>query len=228
MPNAKRIVFHTGGPDFYPVAEQARRISSWLEFDHQPDLCDGVDAFESLDACDLLVLMGLHWSGMPTDGGRPTYRAMQPPHQEAMEHFVRSGRPLLAHHAAVASYDDCPRFAGLVGVAWVWGATSHSPLGTHAVRVRETTHPVISDVADFTIFDELYYHLKITDDTPARVHATAAWEGAEHPMVITAEGGRVAGAGKLVYLANGHDMRAMESPQLRRLWINSVNWLLER
>ena len=46
------------------------------------------------------------------------------------------------------------------------------------------------------------------------------------PLVFTAEGGRVEGAGKLVYLVNGHDMQAFASPALRQLWLNAVVWLL--
>ena len=46
-------------------------------------------------------------------------------------------------------------------------------------------------------------------------------------MIITAEGGRVEGAGRTVYLANGHDLRAFACPALPRLWQNAVRWSLE-
>ena len=36
----------------------------------------------------------------------------------------------------------------------------------------------------------------------------------------------VEGAGKVVYLANGHDLRAFECPALRQLWLNAVRWLM--
>jgi type 1 glutamine amidotransferase len=220
--NLPRLVFHVGGPAFHPVADQARAVTAWFGEEFRCELHDGVDAFEHLDDCDLLVLMGLHWTGMTP----LAYRPMQGRHRRAFEQYVRSGRPLLAHHGAVASYDDCPRFGELVGVAWVWGTTSHSPLGTHLVRVRNTNHPVVAGVDDFQIFDELYYNLKIADGLPVGVHAHASWDGADHPMVITADGGRVPGAGRMVYLANGHDLRAFESPALRELWANAVRWLL--
>jgi hypothetical protein len=220
--NLPRLVFHVGGPAFHPVADQARAVSGWLGDEFQCELHDGVDAFDRLDACDLLVLMGLHWTGMAP----LAYRPMHERHRRAFEQYVRSGRPLLAHHGAVASYDDCPRFGELVGVAWVWGTTSHSPLGTHAVRVSSSSHPVVAGVGDFEIVDELYYNLKIADGLRADVHARATWDGREHPMVITAEGGRVGGAGRMTYLANGHDLRAFESPALRKLWTNAVRWLL--
>ena len=43
--------------------------------------------------------------------------------------------------------------------------------------------------------------------------------------VITATGGRVDGAGKMVYLANGHDMRSFECDAMHTLWSNAVAWL---
>jgi type 1 glutamine amidotransferase len=45
-------------------------------------------------------------------------------------------------------------------------------------------------------------------------------------MVITAEGGRVAGAGRTIYLANGHDLAAFACPALRQLWLNAVQFAL--
>jgi type 1 glutamine amidotransferase len=45
-------------------------------------------------------------------------------------------------------------------------------------------------------------------------------------MVMTATGGRVRGAGKVAYLANGHDMQAFECPAMKTLWRNTVGWAL--
>jgi type 1 glutamine amidotransferase len=94
------------------------------------------------------------------------------------------------------------------------------------VRVRDG-HPLTRGVKDFELIDELYYDLVLAADLRATEHADCEWEGRSHPMALSATGGRVEGAGKLVYLANGHDMRAFESPALRRLWVNAVHWCLE-
>lgn len=51
---------------------------------------------------------------------------------------------------------------------------------------------------------------------------------ARFPMVITGTGGRITGAGKTAYLANGHSMKTFECGALRPLWINALKWLLER
>ncbi|MCX7718960.1 MAG: ThuA domain-containing protein [Candidatus Sumerlaeaceae bacterium] len=223
-----KIVFHVGGPAFHPVAEQAAAISRWLGDGYACSLYDGIDAFEALDDADLLVVMGLHWTGMLNgDGSMPPYRPMGEKHREAFERYVASGRPLLIHHGGIASYDDWPRFGDLLGFTWVWDVTQHSPIGDYRVRPRPTGHPLVAGVDEFPIHDELYYDIRITPGLTPTVHAVADYDGRELPMVMSAEGGRVAGAGRTVYLANGHDMRAFESPAMRRLWINAVQWLLD-
>ncbi len=221
----KRIVFHIGGPAFHPVDQQARAIADWLGERFAYAWYDGVDAFDHLDDCDLLVLMGLHWTGMKAEwGGRMVYRPMQEKHQQAFRRYVASGRPLICHHGAIASYDDWPDFGGLIGFTWRWGLTTHSPFGDYTIRVRPTGHPVIQNISDYRVQDELYYNVQVAAEFNPVIHADVEWSAVRRPMVMTAEGGRIAGAGKVVYLANGHDMRAFECPALRQLWMNTVNW----
>lgn len=228
MSAQQRIVFHIGGPAFHPVDEQAQRIITWLDGSYHTTVLEGRTAFESLDRCDLLVLMGLHWTGMGeawADG--LTYYPLLPAHQEAFEEYIASGRPVLAHHGAIASYDDWPRFGELVGFTWQWGVTSHSPFGTYSVQPLPTGHTVIDGIGDFTLDDELYYDIQITPGLEASVHAVATWQERSLPMVMTASGGRVPGAGRTAYLANGHDLRAFECPALAHLWRNAIRWLLD-
>lgn len=222
-----RIVFHVGGPAFHPVAEQARRIAEWLGEDCECTLADGVAAFELLDSCDLFVAMGLHWTGMGAEwAGSLPYKPLEPRHQEAFAAYVASGRPIIAHHGGIASYDDWPRYGELLGFTWVWGVTTHSPLGDHTVRVLPTGHPIVAGLADYTLYDELYYDVQITPGLQPIAHAVAEWEGEARPMILTAEGGRVAGAGRTAYLANGHDLRAFACPALAQVWRNTVAWAL--
>jgi type 1 glutamine amidotransferase len=46
-------------------------------------------------------------------------------------------------------------------------------------------------------------------------------------MIVVGQGGRVEGAGRTLYLANGHDLRAFAAPALRRIWQNAVRYALE-
>ena len=214
-----RIVFHVGGPAFHPVDRQAGQIIDWLGGGFQCDVYDGVDAFDHLDKADLLVLMGLHWTGM---GDGLTYRPMTASHVAALERYVSSGKPIIAHHGAIASYDDCPRFAELVGFAWIWGKTNHSPIGDHTVRVLPTDHPIIAGMSDYAIHDELYYDIALAPGMTVAKHAEAEYQGKRMPMIMTAER-----PSKVAYLANGHDMKTFECPAMKTLWRNAVRWALQ-
>lgn len=218
MKKNRRIHFFVGGPAFHPTADQARQIAQWLGPEYTCEIGDGLPAFEALDRCDLFVVMGLHWTGSHgTEWG--DYHPLTDRHKKAFEEYAASGRPILAHHGGIASYDDWPRFGELVGVTWVWKHSSHSPYAQHTVRVLPTGHPVVEGVRDFTLQDELYYNLAITKGLEATVHAEAEFDGRRLPMVITAP--------RRVYLANGHDMAAFQCPAMKQLWINSVRWLLD-
>lgn len=217
-----RLIFLVGGPDYHPVNEQAGVIiNQWLGPDYACHTAESLAAFEHLNECDLLVLMGMHWTGWE---GR--YRSPSDVHRRALEKYVYSGRPILSAHGAIASYDDWPRFGELVGFTWVWGTSSHSLIAEHRVRVLHTGHPIVEGLDDFSIVDELYYDLRISPGMEVRVHADAEWAGRRLPMLMTAEGGRISGAGKTTYIANGHDMRAFECPAMKKVWLNAIKWSL--
>jgi type 1 glutamine amidotransferase len=216
-----RIIFHVGGTDIHPSAKQARHIIEWLGEDYLCHTAESLAAFEHVNECDLLVLMGQHWTGLKEE-----YRSPSETHRKNFEKYVQSGKPLLTAHAAICSYDDWPRFGELVGFTWVWGTTSHSPLDEYPIHVINTGHPIVAGVNDFSIHDELYYDIRITSDMDLQVHAQSKWQDRNLPMVMTAEGGRIAGAGKTAYLANGHDMQSFQNPAMQKLWMNAVKWCL--
>lgn len=227
--NKQKIAFHVGGPDFHPVADQARVIQTWLGDSYDYAIHEDREVFDHLEEPDLLVLMGLFYSGR--NAAHPgSYTPLEPKHEAALSAYISSGRPVLVHHGAIASYDDSEVFKRHIGINWVWtgeGRTQHSPIADYRVSAPPSVHPVMQGVGDYTLFDELYYNLHIQPGFEPVAHAWAEFEEQSLPMVFTAEGGRdVPGAGKLVYLANGHDLRAFECPAMRQLWVNSVRWLL--
>ncbi len=222
MMTRPRIIFLVGGPDFHPVNAQAAIIIDWLGADYSCHTAESLAAFEHLSECDLLVLMGMHWTGWE---GR--YRSPSDVHRRNFEKYVQSGRPILAAHGAIASYDDWPAFGELVGFSWAWGTTSHSLIAEHEIQVLRTGHPIVEGLSNYRVVDELYYDIRITTGLEVQVHAQAEWSGRKLPMIMTAQAGRISGAGKTTYLANGHDVRSFESPAMRKLWVNAVRWSLE-
>jgi type 1 glutamine amidotransferase len=87
-------------------------------------------------------------------------------------------------------------------------------------------------VPDYELTDELYYNIQVEAGMNPQMHAFAEFgpdntKPAKFPMVITGYGGRIAGAGKSAYLANGHSMKTFECAALGPLWINTLEWLVK-
>ncbi len=117
----------------------------------------------------------------------------------------------------------------MLGFRWDWGYTGHSKYGQWPVTVATGTHAVVAGVSSFSIHDELYFNVVIPPEADVQVHARAKYgEWVEFPMVLTIDGdaGRIPGAGRSAYLANGHDMQSLQPPAIRQLWLNTLRWLL--
>lgn len=233
----KRIVFQTGGP-WHPLVAQAALIQSWLPADWRIETAHGADAFDRLDGADLYVAAGLHWAAIeePQPAEAWTLAQIAPhrhvspsePQRETFRRYVASGRPLLAFHAGIISYPEWLEYARLLGFHWRRGFTNHANYGVHRVQVNTDSHSVTAGVGDFTVSDELYYNVVTPPEMPLVVHARAPFAPAvEFPMAMTAEGpaGRMAGAGRTAYLANGHSLESLQPPEIRRLWLNTLGWL---
>ncbi len=225
----KNIRFFTGGPAFHPTTDQAKMIAGWLGPDYQCEIVEGAPAFDDLDAVDLLAVMGLHWPGMSNDwAGSLTYEPLDDARKQSLRDYVGSGRPVLGFHGGVASYPDWPEFGNLLGFYFRWKLSNHD-VGNRLVAVEPTDdkHPLNEGIEPFVVRDEVYVNVQAAYDMPIDVHAQTRMEGARFPMILSGEGGRLPGAGKAVYLANGHDLRAFEAPAIRRIWENAIRWLLE-
>ena len=217
------IVFLTGGP-YHPVSDQADLIQEWLGDGFRVVKCDGLAAFEALQGCDLFVAAGVHWTGSPSLGY--LYRPMEARHQQAFVDYIASGRPVLGLHGGIASYDDWPEFGRLLGFRWDWQVTAHTPESRWPVKIADRGHPVVAGAGDYEVQDELYYNVQVTPGLDFRVHAWAEYHEVRFPMVMTGQGGRLPGAGKTAYLANGHSLAAFDPPAISTIWRNTVKWLL--
>jgi uncharacterized protein len=228
-----RIHILTGGP-YHPVTAQFQQIQSDLGDRAVISFHEGAEAFDQLDHCDLLVLGGLHWTGSAPDkhqwpeGARRTgYIRPSEARKAAYVKYVASGRPLLGWHGGIASYDDWPEFGELIGFRWDWRVTLHSHYKEWNVKIEPSAHPVMEGVGDYQLEDELYYNVQVTPGFDYTVHAWAQVQDLiRFPMILTGEGGRISGAGKTAYLANGHSMRSLECRMYRKVVGNTLNWLL--
>lgn len=218
-----RLIFLVGGPDFHPANEQAATIIQWLGPDFACHTAESLAAFEHLEECDLLVLMGQHWTGWE---GR--YRSPSEFHRKNFEKYIQSGRPLLSSHAAISSYDDWPRFSELIGFGLEWKSSNASPVGEYPVQIRVPGHPIVEGVSDFRLTDEVLADVQHRDPARTEVLAEVRWNDRSFPAIRTMKGGRILGAGTSTYIGLGHDMGSFRSSELKQIWLNAVRWSVKQ
>lgn len=147
--------------------------------------------------------------------------------QEALSQAIAEGKGVVALHASsVVGLDhngeviesDKP-FAGMLGSHYL----SHGP-GHHEGHQYidiDPSHPITQGVTNFDIFDE-YYEFQFSSDAQAKVLAsrTRVQDGAEIPVMYAREHG----AGRVVYLALGHDLRSWGTLGFKQLFSRAVQW----
>jgi type 1 glutamine amidotransferase len=145
--------------------------------------------------------------------------------QQALAAAVAAGKGLVGVHGAnIMGWSgdgldpaDRPLFE-LLGNRYL----SHGP-GHHEGRYRVeivADHPVTAGVADFELFDE-YYEFELADDD---LTVLAQRRRVEDGAIIPVAYAREVGAGRVVYLALGHDMRAWGEPAFRTLVRQALRW----
>lgn len=151
-----------------------------------------------------------------------------PDQQEAFEQLVRSGCGVVALHCS----NVMPTTAD-GGLDPAWGAyhrvlgnryLSHGP-GAHESRhtieiIAE--HPITAGVTDFDVFDE-HYEFEFADDDHEVLAQRRRSDGELIPVLYT----RSVGAGRVVYLAMGHDLRAWGEPMFKRMVAQAIAWVAE-
>lgn len=206
----------------HPFAEQAVWFRDLVEeLGHTPRLKDRDTIFaDSEDRPDLLVVGALYWSGLGE-----TYRPLADAEMAYLKSHIAKGRPVLANHCVIGSFDERPELYDLWDGLWRWGESSHSPVEEFDVKVLAGSHAVVEGMSDFRIKDELYYNLK--NPSRSRVVMEAEYDGGRWPLAWIRGGDVSADPARVVFSGLGHDMDSLASPSLRRFLENSVRWLLQ-
>jgi type 1 glutamine amidotransferase len=98
---------------------------------------------------------------------------------------------------------------------------SHGPghhEGRHTIEVV-ADHPITAGVETFDLFDE-YYEFEFADDDVTVLAQRHRDDGVVIPVLYVRE----VGAGRVVYLALGHDMRSWGEPAVRALVRQAIQW----
>lgn len=185
----------------------------------------------TLDAYDALVLDydGPRW-------GEAT--------EKAVEHFVKSGRGLVAVHAASYAFTGLevlgdnhvrtgikepvwPEYLQMLGGWWTEDPpkTGHAPRHCFSVRLVDRNHPVTRGMKEsFTVSDELYHSHRMTPGV--HVLATAfddpsnGGTSKNEPTIWTNQ----YGSGRVLYTALGHDVAAMQEPGFVATFARGTEW----
>ena len=154
-----------------------------------------------------------------TSGGQ-----FQTGQQRALADAVAAGKGLVALHCTNVmgrqgvdlDPADQPLFE-LIGNRYLSHGPGHHE-GRHTVEIV-AGHPVAENVQDFELFDE-YYEFELADDKIEILAQRHRADGVVIPVMYVRE----VGAGRVVYLALGHDMRAWGEPPFRRLVSQALAW----
>jgi uncharacterized protein len=144
--------------------------------------------------------------------------------QQALAEAVAGGKGMVSVHCSNIMRwlgdgldpADQPLF-DLLGNRYLSHGPGHHE-GRHTIEIV-ADHPVTAGVTDFELFDE-YYEFELADE---KVTVLAQRHRADS-VIIPVMYAREVGAGRVVYLALGHDMRAWGEPPFRALVRQALTW----
>ena len=144
--------------------------------------------------------------------------------QQALLDAVAAGKGVVAVHGAnIMGWEGdgispawLPLFQ-LLGNRYLSHGPGHHE-GRHTIEVV-AEHPVTAGVETFDLFDE-YYEFEFADDDVTVLAQRRRDDGAVIPVLYVRE----VGAGRVVYLALGHDMRSWGEPPVRALVRQAIRW----
>jgi type 1 glutamine amidotransferase len=144
--------------------------------------------------------------------------------------LTRRGKPMLFLHHALGTCQQWDGYMDMVGGRYVMkdfepDSLLHSDFKHDIeldIKVEDPDHPVTSGVSDFTIHDEGYSNIQVSEDvqillTTQHPHC--------HPLVGWVN---QADNATCVYLMLGHDRHAYENEAFQKLVGNSIHWLSQQ
>jgi len=173
---------------------------------------------ERLQRFDVLTLNCVRWSCKQNPEWSDWAFEISPEQIAGILKFLRSGKGLVAIHAASINFDTWPEYGEILGGHWTWGHSAHGPYQLYKIHVVDASHPIMRSVTDFEISDELYHTLTITGDI--HVLATSVWEEKVHAIAWT----NAYGTARIYYNALGHDLKSFECRPFQKLLRQGVLW----
>ena len=145
--------------------------------------------------------------------------------------LIESGMPLIVMHHSLCGYDNWLPYCKMIGGQYLHktieiDGKSYLPSSYKhdldiAIQVRDKEHPITRGVENFRIIDEGYKGMYIREG----IHVLLK---TDHPdatpeVAWTTQYGKAA----IFVIALGHDKKAYENPNLRRILHQGIQWCIE-
>lgn len=143
---------------------------------------------------------------------------------EVKKHFteyVEGGGGLVLIHFACGAFEDWPEFKKLAGRVWDKKKRAHDPRGEFTCQVADKKHPIMRDIEEFTVLDELYTCLG--DEGPeikVILTATSKVDKKVYPMAFIHHVGK----GRVFNTVLGHDTISLGTPSVKKLLRQATVW----
>jgi type 1 glutamine amidotransferase len=149
--------------------------------------------------------------------------------KQAYIEITEMGKPLLFLHHSIVSYQSWPEFKEIVGGRYYTKNNDNPDIVLSGykhdldleIEILDKSHPIVQDLDKFTIHDEGYSALKLTQNIHPLLgtknkdcHEILGWTNKYNNSEI-------------VYFMLGHDKKAYENEHFRMLLSNSLSWLIE-
>ena len=143
------------------------------------------------------------------------HRAIAASQEKALIDFVAAGKGLLALHSASFCFQNSAAYTGLLGAQFERHGT-----GEFTATFVNPSHPVLTGLQPFQVWDETYVHTKVSPDRTVLMERA---EGAgREPWTWV----RTQGKGRVFYTAYGHDERVWGHPGFHALLKNAITWAI--
>jgi type 1 glutamine amidotransferase len=197
-----RVRVVTGGHDHEP--------SFYAMFESMPELKVAVEphprAFEGnlMKRVDVLVLYDMMTVSTPEQRDR-------------LRTFAEAGKGIVILHHAICGYVDWPWWYENVAGGRYLPTSTYLHDVTIPVKI-EGTHPVTAGLKDFTIFDETYKGMWISDKV--KVLASTTEKSADGPLVWISPFEK----SRVVFVQMGHGHQAHRDANYRQLVRQAIEW----
>ncbi len=226
-PEGARVLLMSGGQrQHHGYREQAFYLSGLLEDTGRYEVTINEDAgvLESpaVGKYDVLILLA--------DRRDPEF-SFSEAQQKRIFRFVSSGRGLVSIHAADnAAKDWLPQWRELLGGVFSHDTSGGRPdgkvrKGLYPIRITQPDHPIVDGLDNFTLQDELYYHIQM--EPGVDILAVAEFDNADWPIAWIREFGE----GRVFHTALGHrdfgpdKIDPLRDPNLSKLVVQGVDWV---